>query len=968
MMRTTTSLLLVSLLAACGPDPMAVQVTADPAIADFSSAVLGDYGAELTVYLVNHGTTQTAVQDWTLSGDAAPALQVRDIERGALVPVEGDPLPLRLVITSPSAAALDAVGVLELRLRGYGGLGDTTTLDVPVWLTGAPDTCERDEDGDGATACTDCDDANPDVFPGAQELCNGVDDDCSGAVDDNPVDPTTWYPDSDGDSYGLSTLAELACTAPTPASVQIGGDCDDTQVSVNPAAEELCDGLDNNCDGQADEGLGDQVTLYPDMDGDAYGDGTRATATCGVLDGYVSVAGDCDDTVAASHPGAVELCDGLDNDCNGLADDGTTPDGELYFADTDGDGFGDATVTTNSCARPPGFVQDATDCDDANPMVNPAVAEQCDGLDNNCDGRVDEGASGSTFYSDRDGDSFGDLNSAQTACVQPPGTVSNATDCDDTQPTVYPGNVESCDNLDNNCNGQVDEGWTADGLFFYPDADGDLFGANAGRVRRCSAPPSFVTDNADCDDTQAAINPGAAEQCDGLDNNCNGQVDEGASGGIYYADRDGDTYGDPLNVTESCLQPPGTVTNKTDCDDTNPAMYPGKQEQCDGFDNNCDGQVDEGWTPDGLFFFPDTDGDNYGAATGRIRRCVAPPKYVADNTDCDDTNKLMFPGNPERCDGFDNNCDGQVDEGWTPDGNFYWADKDLDGYGADPSRIRRCAAPAGYVDRGSDCLDTNALVNPGHLEVCGNALDDDCDGAADVSPFDSDVDGRDNCNDRTVYAESFTGLALANLGSIGWSQADFAATPSGIDTPLPAPVPPPPAPGASTWWISVPEMLRETSGLGHSAMVSPDHGLISSYTVAGSVVGVPANGRDGNDALGIFVAFTDTSNYVLVRWDNPSGTYGRYFGQSSVDIIQCYQGACSTIASTNGMMGTGIAGYAYSLQARVSGTNIALSVDGIPLLSGQLRGGEPVGPRHIGAYAFSDEAGVIFDDFAITVP
>jgi len=113
MMRTTTSLLLVSLLAACGPDPMAVQVTADPAIADFSSAVLGDYGAELTVYLVNHGTTQTAVQDWTLSGDAAPALQVRDIERGALGAV-GGALTAEVLGTNVAGGALigGAAGVL----------------------------------------------------------------------------------------------------------------------------------------------------------------------------------------------------------------------------------------------------------------------------------------------------------------------------------------------------------------------------------------------------------------------------------------------------------------------------------------------------------------------------------------------------------------------------------------------------------------------------------------------------------------------------------------------------------------------------------------------------------------------------------------------------------------------------------------------------------------------------------------
>ena len=122
----------------------------------------------------------------------------------------------------------------------------------------------------------------------------------------------------------------------------------------------------------------------------------------------VADATDCDDAEGSTHPGADETCDGADDDCDGLIDEDGT-DATTWYADTDGDGYGDASVAVASCGQPTGYVADDTDCDDTDATVNPDAAEVCDGLDQDCDGSVDEGATGTdTWYADTDGDGFGD--------------------------------------------------------------------------------------------------------------------------------------------------------------------------------------------------------------------------------------------------------------------------------------------------------------------------------------------------------------------------------------------------------------------------------------------------------------------------------------------------------------------------------------------------------------------------------
>ncbi|MBN9683863.1 MULTISPECIES: MopE-related protein [unclassified Corallococcus] len=187
------------------------------------------------------------------------------------------------------------------------------------------DVSQSDEDGDGhpsiATGGADCDDANADIHPGAEELCDGVDNNCVDGEADAPG-MRTWFLDEDGDGYGV---AMMACVQPTGLLADQGGDCDDTDRFVHPGQSELrCDGRDDNCDGAKDEGL-PILTWFRDADGDGYGDVTQAVSGCAAPAGHVAIATDCDDTNAAIRPGVAETKDLKDNNCNGAMDEWLYP-------------------------------------------------------------------------------------------------------------------------------------------------------------------------------------------------------------------------------------------------------------------------------------------------------------------------------------------------------------------------------------------------------------------------------------------------------------------------------------------------------------------------------------------------------------------------------------------------------------------------------------------------------------------
>jgi hypothetical protein len=318
-----------------------------------------------------------------------------------------------------------------------------------------------DDDGDGFAACEDCDDALFAINADAVEICDGIDNDCDGWVDD--VDPdvagaATWYGDADGDTYGGQQFTAIACLAPQ-GYVDNSDDCDDLNPSTYPGATETCDESDNDCDGTVDEDV--QKTWYADADNDGYGDATTTLDACTAPTGYVWDNTDCDDTSATTNPASYEHCDGTDNNCDGVVDDGSALEASAWYADTDTDGFGDSSTIESSCSQPSGYVADDTDCDDTSSSIYPGADEYCDSVDTDCDGTLDEAAAldASTWYADTDTDGFGDSSSIELGCSQPSGYVADDTDCDDTSSSIYPGASETCDDVDSDCDGDfVDSG------------------------------------------------------------------------------------------------------------------------------------------------------------------------------------------------------------------------------------------------------------------------------------------------------------------------------------------------------------------------------------------------------------------------------------------------------------------------------------------------------------------------------
>jgi len=221
-----------------------------------------------------------------------------------------------------------------------------------------------DFDADGLLADVDCDDMLSDVYPGADERCDGIDNDCDGKIDEEPIDGDYVFVDSDGDGFGDAEQYGIACYAPEGYADR-ADDCDDSDPTVSPAAEEVCDGVDNDCNRQVDDGL-EFSTYYLDEDGDGFGGPHVGAQQCAPSPGMTAANGDCDDDDPLTHPGAADL-----------------DDPELCTRDNDSDGYGD-----NDPGR---YVDPGTDCDDSDSVVNPDAYEICnDFIDNDCDRLIDE--------------------------------------------------------------------------------------------------------------------------------------------------------------------------------------------------------------------------------------------------------------------------------------------------------------------------------------------------------------------------------------------------------------------------------------------------------------------------------------------------------------------------------------------------------------------------------------------------
>ena len=221
----------------------------------------------------------------------------------------------------------------------------------------------------------------------------------------------------------------------------------------------------------------------------------------------------------------------------------------------------------------------------------------------------DTGCTLQTFYADSDGDGFG--AEIVEACLQPSGTATVDGDCDDTDGAVHPDAVEICNTVDDDCDGDID-GDATDMPTWYADADGDGYGNPNDAVTQCLAPSDTVDNAEDCDDEEALAWTGNAEVCDGVDNDCNGDIDDGLPTTEWYADVDEDGFGDPDTVVVDCAQPSGTTDNADDCDDAHADVKPDAEGLCARGDD-CQDAWDNGVTAAGLVLI-DPDGFDTGSA------------------------------------------------------------------------------------------------------------------------------------------------------------------------------------------------------------------------------------------------------------------------------------------------------------------------------------------------------------------
>ena len=324
---------------------------------------------------------------------------------------------------------------------------NTIWLYVLLGCTKTKDT-DIDVDGDGFVASEDCNDEDANINPSAQEVCNEIDDNCDGQINNNPVDGAVYLADVDGDGFGDDSSPHHLCAAEMGyVESSSGGDCNDTNATIYPGASERCNNIDDDCDSEIDDNPEDGNFYYRDADQDGFGTEIDVLFLCTQPEGYVLDGGDCDDSHDKAYPG-VAYQDSSE-DC---------------MLDADGDGYGDAASV--------GSIVAGTDCDDAQENVFPGAIEYCNNIDDDCDELIDDADDNVSdqlvLYHDLDGDGYGDPNNSVLLCTATQGTVADASDCNDADAEIHPAAIEICDGIDNDC----EEASSEEGMVYMVNSQG----------------------------------------------------------------------------------------------------------------------------------------------------------------------------------------------------------------------------------------------------------------------------------------------------------------------------------------------------------------------------------------------------------------------------------------------------------------------------------------------------------------
>ena len=571
-------------------------------------------------------------------------------------------------------------------------VGDTCQGGVCVGGSETPcTTWYLDQDGDGygadesvcvceqavATKFTapvsgDCDDIDPAVHPGASEVCDGIDNDCAGGTDAQ----------DSGLELMSCELQKGACDgAQKPASACqdgawqpcVPGDYAAHALQYEGTSEQSCDGLDNNCDGLVDEAF-KVGTGCDGADADTCHNGV---ITCDPADSMATL---CDETDAAN---AKEVCDGLDNDCNGLIDSDDPTMVTIGCEKTAGVCAG-ASKPTSLCVGGAWLACAADHYSGFSPAYQIGAETSCDGLDNDCDGQVDEKLAPPTATK-----TAGVCAGLTQVCSGPAGWV----DPDYSAAlSAYQGDEQTCDGLDNDCDGQVDEKLAA------PAADKGA-GLCAGLTKVCAGSSGWI-------EPQYGAVVGGFESledtCDGLDNDCDGEVDESLV--APTADK---VHGVCTGLVKACGGAKGWIEPSYAA---KAAGYEAVEASCDGIDNDCDGVADNGLVAPAATL-------TQGLCAGLKKSCGGPngwqdPDYAA-------VVGSEWQAVEESCDGLDNDCNGTVDESFKI------------GVACDGDDVDSCANGVLVCDPksvlGTLCDETNS---ENAIEIC-DGMDNDCDGEVD---------------------------------------------------------------------------------------------------------------------------------------------------------------------------------------------------------------------------------------------